>query len=104
MAESASCGVDTSARSRDTWAQAHTLATVLASREVQAGDVFFLPPGRIHSIGAGVLLAEVQQASDITYRVYDYDRVDSNGRLRELHTELAVQMFFYPVFLPVSQK
>ncbi|MBQ1724241.1 MAG: class I mannose-6-phosphate isomerase [Muribaculaceae bacterium] len=75
--------------------QAHTLATVLASREVQAGDVFFLPPGRIHSIGAGVLLAEVQQASDITYRVYDYDRVDSNGRLRELHTELAVQAIDY---------
>ena len=53
------------------------------------GDVFFLPAGTIHSIGAGNLLVEIQQASDITYRLYDYDRRDANGNLRELHTSQA---------------
>lgn len=54
-----------------------------------AGDAFLLPPGTIHSIGAGNLLVEIQQSSDITYRVYDYGRRDAMGNLRELHTELA---------------
>jgi len=57
---------------------------------VTPGDTFFIPAGMVHSIGAGVLLAEIQQASDITYRIYDWDRVDSKGKAREMHTELAV--------------
>jgi mannose-6-phosphate isomerase len=57
---------------------------------VAAGDVFYLPAGRIHYIGRGILLAEIQQTSDITYRIYDFDRKDAKGNKRELHTELAL--------------
>ena len=57
---------------------------------VNNGDVFFVPPGCVHAIGKGVLLLEIQQSSDITYRIYDYNRRDDNGNLRELHTDLAV--------------
>lgn len=64
-------------------------AEKLAVHDSQPGDVFFLPAGRVHAIGAGNLLAEIQEASDITYRIYDYNRVDSAGNPRELHTELA---------------
>ena len=56
---------------------------------VKKGDSFFIPAGKIHAIGAGVLAAEIQQTSDITYRVYDWDRTDDTGQKRELHTELA---------------
>ena len=63
--------------------------------EAHDGDMFFLPPGTIHSIGAGNLLAEIQQTSDITYRVYDYDRCDAMGNKRQLHTELARQALDY---------
>lgn len=74
-----------------------TLLDVLAHHKTHKGDIFFLPSGRIHSIGAGNLLLEVQQASDITYRVYDYDRLDSNGKPRELHTQLALDAIDYTV-------
>lgn len=57
---------------------------------VKAGDVFFIPAGMVHAIGAGVLLAEIQQTSDITYRIYDWDRKDADGKSRQLHTELAL--------------
>lgn len=57
----------------------------------QRGDTYFIPAGRVHAIGAGLVLAEVQQTSDITYRLYDYNRVDKDGRLRELHTDQALQ-------------
>ena len=57
--------------------------------------MYFLPTGRIHAIGAGILLAEIQQTSDITYRVYDWDRQDDKGNYRELHTELAVDAIDY---------
>ena len=67
----------------------------LAEYKVEAGDVFFLPAGRIHAIGAGCFVAEIQQTSDITYRIYDYDRPDANGRLRELHTEWAKDAIDY---------
>lgn len=60
---------------------------ILDLHEVAKGDVFYLPGGRIHSIGAGMLLAEIQQTSDITYRIYDFDRLDKEGNKRELHTE-----------------
>ncbi|HQE55429.1 class I mannose-6-phosphate isomerase, partial [Tenuifilum sp.] len=56
------------------------------------GDVFFIPAGRVHAIGKGVLLAEIQQTSDITYRIFDWNRVDGSGKSRELHTELAVDV------------
>lgn len=61
----------------------------LATHKPRPGDVFFIPAGRVHSIGAGILLAEIQQSSDITYRIYDFDRRDASGKKRELHTELA---------------
>lgn len=57
---------------------------------VKAGDVFFIPAGMVHAIGGGVLLAEIQQTSDVTYRIYDWDRVDTSGRPREMHTALAL--------------
>ncbi|NNL60990.1 MAG: hypothetical protein HKO72_06595 [Flavobacteriaceae bacterium] len=58
--------------------------------KVKKGDTYFIEVGRVHAIGKGVLIAEIQQTSDITYRVYDWDRVDSEGNSRELHTEQAI--------------
>lgn len=58
---------------------------------VSAGDVFYIPAGRVHGIGGGTYIAEIQQSSDVTYRLYDYNRRDSHGNTRELHTELARQ-------------
>lgn len=58
--------------------------------EVKPGDVFFMPAGRVHAIGKGIVVAEIQQTSDVTYRIYDYDRKDADGKERDLHTELAV--------------
>lgn len=75
-----------------------TILDALARHEVHAGDVFYLPAGRIHAIGKGVLLAEVQQTSDLTYRIYDYGRLDLNGQPRELHTEHAAQALDYKVY------
>ena len=65
------------------------LEEVLQKYPVKKGDVYFIPAGMVHSIGKGCLIMEVQQASDITYRIYDYNRKDADGNLRELHTELA---------------
>lgn len=56
----------------------------------EKGDVFYLPAGRVHGIGAGNFLVEIQQPSDITYRIYDFDRIDKDGKKRELHTDLAL--------------
>ncbi|WP_066219856.1 type I phosphomannose isomerase catalytic subunit [Formosa haliotis] len=71
---------------------------VLNHDTVTKGDTYYIPTGRIHAIGAGVLLAEIQQTSDITYRIYDYDRVDATtGEKRELHTDLAVDVIDYSV-------
>ena len=72
-----------------------TLPGILNFENVKAGDVFFMPAGRVHAIGAGILLAEIQQTSDITYRIYDWDRLDKSGKGRELHTELAVDAIDY---------
>ncbi|MDE6098067.1 MAG: class I mannose-6-phosphate isomerase [Muribaculaceae bacterium] len=66
-----------------------TFAETLAVHDSYPGDVFFLPAGRVHAIGAGNLLAEIQENSDVTYRIYDYDRRDADGNPRQLHTELA---------------
>jgi len=73
------------------------LLSILNVDQVTAGDVYFIPTGRIHAIGAGVLLAEIQQTSDITYRIYDWDRQDAEGNYRELHTELAIDAIDYKV-------
>ena len=67
-----------------------TLVTILNETPVKKGDAFFLETGTVHAIGAGVLIAEIQQTSDITYRLYDWDRLDANGVGRELHTDLAL--------------
>lgn len=67
------------------------LTDLLHYQEVRPGDAIFIPAGKIHAIGAGVMLAEIQQSSDVTYRVYDFDRRDASGRLRELHTDLALE-------------
>lgn len=71
------------------------LSDILNKEEAQAGDVFFLPAGRVHTIGKGLLIAEIQQTSDITYRIYDFDRVDDKGNKRELHTEEALAAIDY---------
>ena len=67
------------------------LKEILNFEKVKKGDVFYIPSGRVHALGPGVLLAEIQQAADVTYRIYDWDRVDKNGNSRELHTDLALK-------------
>ena len=74
-----------------------TITEVLADHQVKAGDVFYLPAGRVHAICGGILLAEVQQSSDVTYRIYDYNRPGMDGKPRELHTELAAKALDYHV-------
>ncbi|WMJ71774.1 mannose-6-phosphate isomerase [Cytophagaceae bacterium ABcell3] len=76
----------------------NTLEEILNYEEVKEGDVFFLPAGRIHYIGKGICLAEIQQTSDVTYRVYDFGRKDSNGNTRELHVEDAVDALDFKVY------
>jgi len=73
----------------------NTLLDILEEVKVKTGDVFFLETGTVHAIGAGLLVAEIQQTSDITYRLYDFDRVDSEGNKRELHVELALDAINY---------
>ncbi len=65
---------------------------ILNYEEVKEGDVFFMPAGRVHAIGSGILLTEIQQTSDVTYRIYDWDRKDAEGKSRELHTDLAIDV------------
>ncbi|PQJ82238.1 type I phosphomannose isomerase catalytic subunit [Polaribacter glomeratus] len=72
-----------------------SLLDILNVDEVQKGDVYFIPTGRVHAIGAGVLLAEIQQTSDITYRIYDWDRPNPDGTFRDLHTEEAIDAIDY---------
>ena len=74
-----------------------SIVEVLADHSVKAGDVFYLPAGRVHAICGGILLAEVQQSSDVTYRIYDYNRPGMDGKPRELHTELAARALDYHV-------
>lgn len=74
-----------------------TIEDSLAHYKAKKGDVFFLPAGRVHAIGAGSFILEVQENSDITYRIYDYDRIDINGRKRELHTEQAKKAIDFTV-------
>jgi mannose-6-phosphate isomerase len=78
--------------------QNNSLNKILNFEKVQRGDVFFIPAGRVHAIGSGILLAEIQQTSDITYRIYDWNRTDANGNPRELHTNLALDAIDYKVY------
>ena len=71
---------------------------VIATYEAHKGDIYYLPAGRLHAIGAGNFVAEIQQTSDITYRVYDYGRRDANGNTRELHIEQAKDAIDYHVY------
>jgi mannose-6-phosphate isomerase len=68
----------------------NTLREILNVEKVANGDVYYIPSGRVHALGPGILLAEIQQTSDTTYRIYDWDRVDAQGNSRELHSELAL--------------
>lgn len=75
-----------------------TLLDILDVKKVNQGDVFLIETGTIHAIGAGVVIAEIQQTSDITYRVYDFDRTDVNGKQRELHLDKALEAINYDAF------
>jgi len=75
----------------------NSIEEVLQVHEAKAGEVFFLPAGRVHAIGAGLFIAEIQQSSNITYRLYDYNRKDAQGNGRELHTELAKEAIDYGI-------
>ncbi len=75
----------------------HTITELLTDYPVAPGDLFFLPAGRIHAIGGGSFVAEIQQTSDVTYRIYDYGRKGADGKPRELHTELAKEAIDYTV-------
>jgi mannose-6-phosphate isomerase len=72
-----------------------TLISILDTVKAKAGDVFFLETGTVHAIGAGILIAEIQQTSDITYRLYDFNRKDAQGNTRELHIDLALDAINY---------
>lgn len=74
-----------------------TICDAIALYQVQVGDCFYIPAGRVHSIGTGCLLAEIQQTSDTTYRLYDYNRRDRNGNLRQLHVDKAAECIDYSV-------
>jgi mannose-6-phosphate isomerase len=76
----------------------NTVLDLMHHEKVKKGDTFYIPTGRVHAIGAGVLLAEIQQTSDITYRIYDYDRVDTQtGKKRDLHNDLALDVIDFEV-------
>ncbi|OYU80839.1 MAG: mannose-6-phosphate isomerase [Flavobacterium sp. BFFFF1] len=75
----------------------NSIISILDTIEAKKGDVFFLETGTVHAIGAGLVIAEIQQTSDITYRIYDFDRKDANGNTRELHVDLALDAINYDV-------
>lgn len=80
------------------------LEELLNRVEVKKGDVFFIPAGTVHALGAGIEVVEVQQTSDVTYRIYDWDRVDASGKGRELHTALAVDAIDFEADADVLHK
>lgn len=81
-----------------------TLNKHLQKVKVHKGDVFYVPAGMVHGIGGGILLAEIQESSNVTYRVYDYNRMDKNGKKRELHFDKAVQVMDMNVAPDIKQK
>ena len=82
----------------------NSFTDTLAKHDVHSGDVFFLPAGRVHAIGAGCFIAEIQQTSDITYRIYDFNRKDAQGNPRELNTELAKDAIDYRIYADYKLK
>jgi len=74
------------------------LLDLLNREQVHKDDVYYLPAGRVHTIGKGLLITEIQQTSDITYRIYDFDRVDKNGNKRQLHIEEAIDAIDYKFY------
>ena len=80
----------------------HRIVELMSEYRIQEGDLFYLPAGRIHTIGAGTMVVEIQQPSNITYRIYDYGRPGTDGKPRELHTELAREAIDYS-YLPDYQ-
>jgi mannose-6-phosphate isomerase len=78
--------------------QNKTLKEILNYEAVKTGDVFFIPAGRVHALGPGILLTEIQQTSDATYRIYDWDRLDKDCKGRELHTEQALAAIDFNVY------
>ncbi len=86
---------------RETLLQAledNTLVEHLNKEKVKPGDVFFIPPGRVHALGKGIVVAEIQQTSDITYRLYDWGRVGMDGKPRQLHVDLALDAIDYKAY------
>jgi len=81
-----------------------SITSVLNLEKIKKGDAFFIETGAVHAIGAGVVLAEIQQTSDITYRIYDWDRVDAKGKSRELHTDLAIDAINFSTEIKAKQK
>lgn len=81
----------------ETAINSNKITDILAEKSVQKGDCYFIAPGTIHAIGAGVVLAEIQQTSDITYRIYDWDRPDLDGKMRQLHTNEAKEAINFQV-------
>lgn len=75
--------------------RSNELMNILNTEKVKKGDSFFIPAGLVHAIGKGCFIAEIQQTSDITYRIYDYNRKDADGNTRELHTDLATDVIDY---------
>ena len=76
----------------------NSLKEIMNFEKAAYGDVFFMPAGRVHALGPGILLAEIQQTSDTTYRIYDWERVDNEGKSRDLHTELAMDAIDFNVY------
>jgi len=74
------------------------LTDILNFEKVEKGDVFYIPAGRVHSLGPGILLAEIQQTSDATFRIYDWDRMDAAGMQRELHTDMALKALDFDLY------
>ncbi|MGQ9846426.1 MAG: type I phosphomannose isomerase catalytic subunit [Bacteroidales bacterium] len=83
--------------------EAGNVETLMNKVPTKPGDVFFIPAGRVHAIGKGVLLAEIQQTSDITYRIFDWNRVDKNGNPRQLHTDEALDAIDFKMTKQVKQ-
>jgi mannose-6-phosphate isomerase len=78
--------------------QDNRLKEILNFEKVEKGDVFYMPAGRVHALGPGLVVAEIQQTSDLTYRIYDFDRVDDKGNSRQLHNDLAIDAIDFAIY------
>ena len=97
-------GINTQGQSLRSVLDAGKLESCLRRTKVQAGDVFYILPGTIHAVGAGIVIAEIQQNSNTTFRVYDYRRRDASGNLRPLHLERAAEVLNYDPLIPSECK